>query len=251
MSRERIPDEVLTAAHQRSRAREARDWPTADRLRAEIETAGWKVVDRGTDFRLERLHPPDVVEAGRVRYGGSAGVPSRLEDAPVGLATVVLVATSWPEDVGRAIGGLAAEGPDGLQVVIVADDPSPDQAVALEALDEADPGSPGVGTEVVWTSAPLGYAAALNAGIRRAGAKTVVLLDPSIEPTGDFVTPLVEALAEPDVAVAGPFGFVTSDLRHFEDAAPGEAAAIALYCLAFRRADYLARGPLDERFRFY
>ena len=48
MTHQRIPDDVLTAAHARARAREARDWQEADRLRAEIEAAGWNVADRGT-----------------------------------------------------------------------------------------------------------------------------------------------------------------------------------------------------------
>ena len=69
MSRPYVPQPVLDAAHARAAARAARDWPEADRLRAEIEAAGWRVVDRGTDFRLEPLHPPDVADEAGVRYG--------------------------------------------------------------------------------------------------------------------------------------------------------------------------------------
>jgi hypothetical protein len=251
ISRPRIPDEVLAAAHARSRARAARDWPEADRLRGEIEAAGWKVVDRGTDFALSPGHPPDVAEEGRTRYGSSAGVPSRLDEAPVGLASVVVVATDWPADVERALAGLREHGPDGTQIVVVANGPSDDQARALEALDAADPGAPGIGTEVVWMSGRLGHATALNAAIRRAEAAVVILLDPSVEPVGDIVTPLVRALDDPAVAVAGPWGVSSADLRHFEDAPPGDVDAIEAYALAFRRTDYAARGPLDEHFRFY
>ncbi len=107
MTRQRIPEAVLTAAHDRARAREARDWAEADRLRDEIEAAGWKIVDRGTDFALTPAAPPDVEEADRVRYGASANVPSRLEEPATGLATVVLIATDWPADVERALGGAA------------------------------------------------------------------------------------------------------------------------------------------------
>jgi cysteinyl-tRNA synthetase len=251
VNRTRIPDEVLAAAHARARAREARDWPEADRLRAEIEAAGWKVVDRGTDFALQPTHPPDVREDGRVRYGASASVPSRLAEAPVGVATVVAVASAFPGDLERALGPLRDHAPDGTQVVLVANDPSLDQAVALEALDAIDPGGPGVATEVVWTSAPLGHAAALNAGMRRAAAPVVILLDTSVEPTGDVISPLVEALEDPTVAVAGGFGIVSEDLRRFREAPAGEVDAIEGYLLAFRRADYVERGPLDEHFRFY
>ena len=45
MSRRRIPDEVLTAAHERAAAREARDWAEADRLRDELRAHGWEVRD--------------------------------------------------------------------------------------------------------------------------------------------------------------------------------------------------------------
>ncbi len=251
MSRSRIPDEVLTAAHDRARAREARDWAEADRLRAGIEASGWKIVDRGTDFALSPATPPDIEEGDRVRYGSSASVPSRLEEAPVGVASVVTIATDFPDDVERALAPIRDASPDGTQVVVVANDPSEDQARALDALDAADPGAPGVMSDVVWTSDRLGHAAALNAGIRRAAAPVVIVLDTSVEPTGDLVTPLVEALNDPTVAVVGAFGIVSDDLRRFRDAPPGDVDAIEGYVLAFRRADYLERGPLDERFRFY
>src|SRR3954471_11169349 len=48
-TRTRIPDDILSLAHDRAAARGARDWAAADRIRAEIEAAGWKIVDRGTD----------------------------------------------------------------------------------------------------------------------------------------------------------------------------------------------------------
>ena len=105
--------------------------------------------------------------------------------------------------------------------------------------------------EIVWTSERLGYAAATNIGLRRAGSPVVVLLDTSVEPTGDVVTPLVRALDDETVAVAGGWGIVSSDLRKFEDAPAGDVDAIEGYLTAFRRADAAARGPLDERFRFY
>lgn len=253
MARTRIPEAVLTAAHDRARARAERDWATADRLRDEIEAAGWSIVDRGTDFALTPSAPPDVAEAGRVRYGASGNVPSRLEEAAVGLATIVLVATDWPADVDRALAGLRAGSPDGTSVVIVADSPSEEQASALESIDSVAGGATAAGlpVEIVWTSERLGHGAASNIGIRRAGAPVVILLDTSLEPTGDIVTPLVRALDDPSVAVVGGWGIISGDLRTFEDAPAGDVDAVEGYCQAFRRADFAALGPLDERFRFY
>jgi hypothetical protein len=250
VARPRIPDDVLDAAHARARAREERDWPEADRLRAEIEAAGWKIVDRGTDFALSPAAPPDLAEGTRVRYGASSSVPSRLEEPPVGTATVVLIATDWPGDVDRALAGLARHAPVGTSVVIVADAPDEPQADALDALQGR--GSVGdLPVEVVWTSARLGHGAATNIGIRRASAPVVILLDPSVEPIGDLVTPLIEALEDPTVAVAGGWGIVSGDLRKFEDAPAGDVDAIEGYVQAFRRSDAARLGPLDEHFRFY
>jgi hypothetical protein len=242
VTRPRIPDEVLTAAHERSSARAARDWATADRLRAEIEAAGWTVVDRGTDFALSPSAPPDVEEGSRVRYGASGSVPSRLDEPAVGLATVVLIATDWASDLERSLDGLRRSSPPETSVVVVADTPSDEQASALDSTE---------GAEIVWTSERLGHAAAWNICIRRAPGPVVVLMDTSVEPTGDVVTPLVRALDDPSVAVAGGWGITSPDLRTFEDAPPGDVDAIEGYLLAFRRSDFTDRGPLDERFRFY
>ena len=246
-----IPAEVLATARERADARSRRDWPTADRLRDEIAAAGFKVVDEGDTFRLERAHPPDVVDDGAVRYGSSASVPSRLDEPDLGLATIVLVADEHPQDAVRAIGAIADHAPDGVQIVVVANGASNAGETALGAVASLDPGEPGVQTELIMTSARLGHAAALNAGIRRAEAPVIVLLDGSVEPTGDFVSPLVEALDADTVAVAGGWGITSGDLRHFQEAPAGDVDAIELYCLAFRRRDYVARGPLDEAFRYY
>src|SRR5438874_77663 len=80
--------------------------------------------------------------------------------------------------------------------------------------------------DVVWTSVRLGHAAALNAGIRRASGAVVILLDSSVEPLGDFVAPLTGALDDPGVAVTGPWGLRSGDLRHFAEAAAGDVDAI-------------------------
>ncbi len=246
-ARIRIPDDILSLAHDRAAARGDRDWAAADRIRAEIEAAGWKIVDRGTDFALEPAHAATVAEGEIVRYGSTDAVPSRLTEPDAGLATVVLVATDWPADVERALAGLRAHAPAGVAIVVVADGPSPEQDEALAS----EPGSGTDQTEVIRTSDRLGTGAAWNIGICRASGPVVVIVDSSVEPTGDIVTPLVRALDDPTVGVAGGFGIVSDDLRKFEDAPAGDVTAVEGYAIAFRRADAAERGPIDERFRFY
>ncbi len=218
-------------------------------MRGEIEAAGWKVVDRGTDFALSPATPPDIAEGERVRYGSSQSVPSRFDEPSTGVATVVLVATDYPDDLERLLTGLRAGSPVGTSVVIVADAPSPEQAGSLETL-EALEAVAALPIEITWTSERLGHAAAMNVGLRRAVAPVVILLDTDLEPTGDIVTPLARALDDPTVAIAGGWGTTSTDLRRFEDAPAGDVDAIEGYPQAFRRADAAQRGPLDERFRF-
>ena len=198
-------------------------------------------MDRGLRFRLEPASPPSVEVDGVIRYGRSDAVPSRLEEPPTGFATVVVPASPNANETGRSLAALDATLPVGVQVVVVADGVEPPASDASH--------------EVVRTSAALGRGAALNIGIRRAAASIVVVLDPSIVSGGDVISPLVEQLRDPTVAVAGPFGLASADLRHFEEVVPGtaalEVAAIEGELMAFRRADAAARGPVDEAFRFY
>lgn len=241
--------EVVALAHARAAARDARDWPEADRLLAAIEAAGWKVVDRGTSFQLLPAHPPDLLEDGFVRYGRSDSVPSRLLEAATMEATIILVATDDVAALRATLSGLRRHAPVRSQVVLVADAPS--DTVAASLLDSAGAAAGPIGgtpLELIWTSTRLGNAAAWNAGLRRSLGAVVILLDLGLEPVGDLVGPLVRALDDPSVAVAGARGLVSVDLRHFEPSADLDVDAIEGSCLAFRRADLSARGPLDERF---
>jgi hypothetical protein len=244
MTRPHVPQAVLDAAHARKAAREGRDWPEADRLKGVIEGLGWRVVDRGADFALSPAVAADVRDGDRLRYGASQSVPSRMGEPDAGPATVIVRATDDGAAVERAVGGLRAFSPAGTQLVVVADGPDPATAETLVRL-EADPGA---GVELVWMAARLGPGAAFNAGLRRATGALVVLLDASLEPTGDIVSPLAQRLADPSVAVAGAGGLAGTDVRDLREAGPGDVVALDGTLLAMRRQDALARGPLDEQF---
>ncbi len=245
MTRPEVPDAIRKIADERSAARRAHNWAEADRLRAQLDEAGWQVADAGSLYILERIVAPDEVVNGVTRYGASVSVPSRLEESAPATVTVVAVATDWPEDLARFVAAVLVHAGEGLQIVVVANAPSPSQTEALLTLPST--------VEVVWLARRLGHAAALNAGVRRAAAPVVMIADTSIEPQGDLPGALAAALADPSVAVAGPFGIVSGDLRHFSEAPEGQdnVDVIEGYALAFRRSDFAARGPFDEHFEFY
>ena len=237
------PGSIQELARRRAAARGRREWTVADRLRADIEAAGWKVIDRGLDFHLEAAQPPDVVESGRVRYGSSIAVPSLLDEPATGPVSVVLIATHRREALEVTLASLRQGALAGMPLVIVANAPEAD-------MDEALADAEGAGaTEVLWLGQRSSPATAANAGLRRASGAVVVLLDEHLRPRGDIVTPLADALEDPSVAVAGGFGLDSVDMRRWEHAGPGDVDALAWGALAFRREDYAARGPFEERFQ--
>lgn len=247
------PAGITHLVRQRTEARARRDWATADALKAEIEAAGWKVTDHGGRTSVSRAAPPSLEMAGEVRYGTAAAVPSRLDEPPDAPWTLIALASEAPERVSRLLAGLRAHVPGATQVVVVANDPSEPQQAALAAgaADRAAVG--GREIEVLRTATRLGHAAALNIGLRRAAGELVLIADGTAWPVGDAFSPLAEALAGPDVAAAGAFGIAADEPGRLRPSAlvPSDArevAAVLAGWLAFRRADYVALGPLDERF---
>ena len=97
----------------------------------------------------------------------------------------------------------------------------------------------------------MGFGAAQNLGLAQATGNIVVLVDTSLELTGDLLGDLVAALAESTVAVAGPFGLASADLCDYEERTAGDVAAVQGYCLAGRRADLVAAGGVQEAFTWY
>ena len=242
------PDDVEILARERASARASRDFARADLLKSSIEAAGWRVTDRGTAYRLEPAAPPTIEAVGVVRHGSAETVPSLLDEPASARFAVLLVADNRPDDLARILDGLRAHAPEGTQVVIVANDPSPDQAGRL--VQGAPDLAPVAGSEpeLIWTSARLGHAVALNAGLRRARGDVVVLAETDVEVAGDALAPLAAVLADPSVAVAGGFGLAGPDLRHVAEAAGPDVDAIDGRWLAFRRAEIVRLGPLDEKF---
>jgi hypothetical protein len=150
------------------------------------------------------------------------------------------VCEGWPEDIARAISAFRRHAGDRRMQYVVAD------------VTAQEPDRWGADVEVVSVPADGGWAAARNAGLRRSRGNLVLILDGSIEPTGDVITPLEVTLADPSVGVCGPFGIVTDDLRQFEPASQaGPCDAIEGYLMALRRDTLRAAGMFDEKFRWY
>ena len=150
------------------------------------------------------------------------------------------VVEGWPQDVARGIASFRSH-ESGRRVHHV---------VADVTGAEADAFGPEV--EVLALEPGTGWAAACNAGLKRASGAIAIVMDGSIEVTGDVFGPVMAVLEDPAIGMAGPFGIVTHDLRQFEDAAgPGDCDAIEGYFMAMRREILTEVGLFDEKFKWY
>lgn len=218
------PASVRTLAHDRRAARLARDWATADRLKSEIEEAGWRVVDRGPDFALVPAIPADVTIDGVLVHGAPERVPSELA-APASPGWTLVLIGAGPAPV-----------VDGVPIVRVAAGSGPVPVDDAETLRLPAGSSP---------------AALIEAGLRRVRTEWVVLVpDLAGAPApGRLLTALSQDAVVGDRAVVafGLAGATTADLHAFEPVGAGDADVLLAGPLAVRREDLAAVLPFDRR----
>ena len=236
------PAEIRGLLDERTEARAARDWSRADALRDQMADLGWEVQDGPRGSTVRALLPAQPTETG---YANPDDLASLLDEPASVAASVQVVAEDHPDDLRRLLAALAAHPPTvGWELVVVANAPT----FELEPITAA---ALGVEPTLLLTSERLGWGDSRTLGMRRSRGEVTVLLDTSIEPTGDFLVPLLAAFDDPSVGLAGGWGVTSGDGRQFTDAPQGEVDAVEGYCLAVRRAALRAVGGFDRRFRFY
>ncbi|TMC52092.1 MAG: glycosyltransferase [Chloroflexi bacterium] len=214
---------------ERVERRQARDFEAADAIRDQLRAAGWDVVDSATGSELQAISAPPT---------------DRPKPSPRAV-TLLAVVHGWRADAERWLFSVFTYCKADFETVVVDNSGDPQIAGWLA-------GRAAERLRVIALDPPLGFAAAVNAGIEAAAGEVVVLFDPGVELKGDAIAPLLEVLADPTVVVAGPFGLRgQSTMKEFEESAGPEVDAIEGYCMAFRRDDALAVGGFDPRFRFY
>jgi cysteinyl-tRNA synthetase len=236
MSPDSVPPDVRRLLDERAAAREARDFDRADALRDQIAGLGWEVQDAGARWRARPM-----------RAGAPPAEGGSLLDQPATVeASVQIAAEDHAEDFVRAAHGLAAHPPASTWELVVVDN-----AASFEVAGALDAEALTVDPVIVAAPARLGWADARTLGMQHSRGEITLLLDTSLEPVGDFVTPLLRAFDDPGVGIAGGWGVTSADARQFDDAPPGEVDAIEAYCLAVRREALRAVGGFDRRFRYY
>ncbi|MDQ1710776.1 MAG: hypothetical protein QOE45_226 [Frankiaceae bacterium] len=222
------PPEVVALAERRAAARAAKDFAASDALRDEIAGRGWVVRDGAGGWSLAVKPPYDVAPT-------LADLPDRSAMPDTRPVTVALLADGWPDDARRCVDALLAHTTAYVLVLDVAD----------TFHTEHDR------VEVLHVAACPGWAAGRTALLRADTATIHVVMDTSIEPTGDVVGPVLAAFEDPSVVAAGGWGVdVAEDWLVFDDAEPGDVDALLGYLFAVRRSAGLATPP-HPKARFY
>jgi GT2 family glycosyltransferase len=222
-------DEAERLATERRARRREKNFAEADAIRERLREGGWDVLDSHNGSELQALKAP----------------PSTAPAAAARGVTLLTVVHGWKPDAERWLLSVFTHCKADFEALIV--DNSGDERIAAWLHSRAAERLRSIGL-----NPPLGFAGAVNAGIEAAAGEVVILFDPAVELTGDAVTPLIQALADRSVVVAGPYGLRGSGtLKEFAESPGPEVDAIEGYCMAFRRADAQALEGFDPKFRYY
>jgi len=241
--RHAIPPDILALSHERDMLRRKGQYDRADALKRQIEEAGYAIKDNPHGAHLIIL--PSIEVDGNV-FRTSRQLPSLLDEADRCLFSVNILARDSFEQTQRCIQGvLRYAGNYDIEIILVDNASRDELSIWAVALQHSDPR-----VHVLRVSRAMGEAEARNIGLKQSLGRYILLLDSSVEFTGDVFTPLAKTLANDGVGITGLHGLRTDDLRHFEESQRLNVEAIDLLCMAFKRRLLKKAGFFDEGYRF-
>jgi cysteinyl-tRNA synthetase len=236
---------VKSLVAEREGLRREKDYARADEIRGRLLALGFEVRDERT--RTVVIPAPAWTSA-REAISASEDVESLLEGPAELDFTVGVVARQGCAEVERCVGSVQRWLGSRRAEVLVVDNGLEEEC--RPQLDEVASEDPQV--RVFHADHFLGSAAGRNVALRQARGRYVLLIDTSVEVTGDVFSRLAKQLDDPTVGVVGRWGVVTRDIRSFDEAKKaGDVDAVEGYLMAFRRELLREIGLLDEKFRFY
>ncbi len=238
-----IPQDILALSRERDILRRRGQYARADALKRQIEEAGYAIKDNPHGAHLIIL--PSIEVDGNF-YRTARQMPSLVDEADTCLFSVNILAHNSFEQTQRCVNSvLRFAGNSDIEIVLV-DNASQDELnIWAAALQHSD-----ARVHVLRVSRTMGEAEARNIGLKQSRGRYILLLDSSIELTGDVFTPLTKTLADEHVGITGFHGLHTADLRHFEESQQLDVEVVDKLCMAFRRGLLKRVGFFDEGYRF-
>jgi hypothetical protein len=244
VARERAeaPAPVLAAIADHERARTARDYEGADRLRSRFD--GLRVEDLRSGVLVARADRR-LARRPRRTVASASELPDRRAKRAVRSWSVCVLTRDWPDDVERCALSVLRYMPSDAEVLLLDQGSGEQSKRRLDQLAARD-----ARVQVHHADRDLGEGVGRNALLRIARGRSVLHLDPSVEITGSLFAVLERSLGD-GAGVVGPWGLRTTDLKHFDEVTEAECEAVQGYCQAARRDTMLAIDGFDERYRFY
>jgi hypothetical protein len=241
--RHAIPADILALSHERDMLRRKGQYDRADALKRQIEEAGYAIKDNPHGAHLIIL--PSIEVDGNI-YRTARQLPSLLDEADTCLFSVNILARDNFEQTQRCVQSvLRFAGSSDIEIMLVDNASRDELSIWATMLQHAD-----ARVHILRISRTMGEAEARNIGLKQSHGRYILLLDSSIELTGDVFTPLAEALANEKIGITGLHGLQTDDLRHFEESKRLNVEVVDKLCMAFRRKLLKKAGLFDEGYRY-
>jgi len=241
--RHAIPADILALSHERDMLRRKGRYDRADALKRQIEEAGYAIKDNPHGAHLIIL--PSIEVDGNV-YRTARQLPSLLDEADTCQFSVNILARDSFEQTQRCLQSvLRFAGGYDIEIVLVDNASRDELSIWAGVLEHSDSR-----VRVLRISRTMGEAEARNIGLKQSRGRYILLLDSSVEFTGDVFAPLAKTLENDRVGITGLHGLHTDDLRHFEESQSLHVEAVDKLCMAFRRKLLKKVGFFDEGYRF-
>ena len=244
-----LPYTVRSNIKKREQARGKRDFAAADAIKVKIletgsllrDTHSGTLVRPKTDCELKAMHWP--------LFPFPKEISSYIDSISTVQFSLVVSSGSDFKEIRKCI-----------QSVIKWSDPCKYELIAIDndTFDQTGQWLRSLANtlnnlKVIHFDQKLGAAQAINMGLKQSKGHIIIILDPATELTGDLLADIECGMVDKSVAVLGPWGLRTKDLRHFHEEVigVGEADAMQGYCFAFRRSLLNTVGLMRECFQFY
>jgi GT2 family glycosyltransferase len=240
-----IPADVSLLAQERETLRSRGAFPEADLVRQRVRAMGYELRDTKAGTRIVPV--PKWLASPRA-ISSSGEVPSRLDEPDEVEFTIGVVARRGAHELSRCVQAARRYATESDCEIIVVDNGL--EAEEGQSWDDISRDDSRVRT--FHADHFLGAAAGRNIVLKQARGRFVLLLDTSVELTGNVLPPIRSLLEDPRMGLVGRWGATSADLRDFEEApSSGDVDAVEGYVLAFRRDVLREIGLLDEKYRFY
>jgi cysteinyl-tRNA synthetase len=241
---ESLSSELQARVRERQSLRQSKQYTKGDAIRDSLIEMGYEVRDHREGTTVAAM---PAWKRDEENIASSRDVGSLLEEQPDHEFTVAVVARRGCEELQRCVSS-ARKWLGGAGEVIVVDNGFPEECRPVigglpEAIDKL---------RFFRTDHFLGTAAGRNVALRQARGRHVIMIDTSVEISGDIFPKIRSLLEDETIGVVGRWGVVTEDMREFQEAQKsGDVDAVEGYLMAFRREVLREAGLLDEKYRFY